>query len=300
MDQQDAGRQTEQAELHSDPSHGRPGKDDPGTGETVLQFGNCRLWPRTRRLLVDGSPIEIGSRAFDLLTVLIEARGILLSKSEIMDRLWPDTIVDECNLRAQMSALRKALGDERDAIKTIPGRGYVFVGEVTTAPAEPVRTQAAPAFPRELPVSPAAPANHWPTQFQDACAADEMHPTVVVIDDDPAIREALHGLLRSVGLRAELFATVREFLAAPRPDLPGCLVLDVRLPGRSGLEFQDDLARANIHLPVIFISGYADVPMSVRAMKAGAVEFLTKPVRHQELLDAIQLAIARDHARRRH
>jgi FixJ family two-component response regulator len=135
-------------------------------------------------------------------------------------------------------------------------------------------------------------------QFNDACADDEVHPTVVVIDDDPEIREALQGLLRSVGLRAELFASVREFLAAPRPDLPGCLVLDVRLPGRSGLEFQDDLARANIHLPVIFISGYADVPMSVRAMKAGAVEFLTKPVRHQELLDAIQLAIARDRARR--
>ena len=84
MEQQDAGRRTEQAELHSDPPHGRLSKDDPGTGETVLQFGNCRLWPRTRRLLVDGSPIEIGSRAFDLLTVLIEARGILLSKSEII------------------------------------------------------------------------------------------------------------------------------------------------------------------------------------------------------------------------
>jgi len=122
--------------------------------------------------------------------------------------------------------------------------------------------------------------------------------TVAVIDDDPDIREALRGLFRSVGLNVELFASVQEFLGTARPDWPGCLVLDVRLPGRSGLDLQDELAKAKIHLPVIFISGHADVPMSVRAMKAGAVEFLTKPVRDQDLLDAIQLAIARDRARR--
>jgi RNA polymerase sigma factor (sigma-70 family) len=127
---------------------------------------------------------------------------------------------------------------------------------------------------------------------------DEPQSTVVVIDDDREIREALEGLLRSVGLRVELFASVQEFLDSARPDLPGCLVLDVRLPGRSGLDFQGELAKANMHLPVIFISGHADVPMSVRALKAGAVEFLTKPVRDQDLLDAIQLAIAQDRARR--
>jgi RNA polymerase sigma factor (sigma-70 family) len=127
---------------------------------------------------------------------------------------------------------------------------------------------------------------------------DEPQSTVVVIDDDREIREALEGLLRSVGLRVELFASVQEFLDSARPDSPGCLVLDVRLPGRSGLDFQGELAKANMHLPVIFISGHADVPMSVRALKAGAVEFLTKPVRDQDLLDAIQLAIAQDRARR--
>jgi len=121
---------------------------------------------------------------------------------------------------------------------------------------------------------------------------------VAVIDDDPDIREALRGLLRSVGLDVELFASVQEFLASARPDRPGCLVLDVRLPGRSGLDLQDELTKANMHPPVIFISGHADVPMSVRAMKAGAVEFLTKPVRDQDLLDAIQLALAKDRARR--
>jgi FixJ family two-component response regulator len=127
---------------------------------------------------------------------------------------------------------------------------------------------------------------------------EEIEPTVVVIDDDEEIREALQSLLRSVGLRVALFASVQEFLASGRPDLPGCLVLDVRLPGRSGLDFHDDLVRADIHMPVIFISGHADVPMSVRAMKAGAVEFLTKPVRHQDLLDAIQRAVDLDRARR--
>jgi FixJ family two-component response regulator len=125
-----------------------------------------------------------------------------------------------------------------------------------------------------------------------------VEPTVVVIDDDKEIREGLQGLLLSVGLRVELFTSVQEFLESARQDRPGCLVLDVRLPGRSGLDFHDDFAAANVHMPVIFISGHADIPMSVRAMKAGAVEFLTKPVRHQDLLDAVQRALDQDRIRR--
>jgi FixJ family two-component response regulator len=120
--------------------------------------------------------------------------------------------------------------------------------------------------------------------------------TVFVIDDDPSVREAVCSLLQSVGLRVELFGSVTEFLAAWRRQGPACLVLDIRLPGRGGLDFQDDLARAQVHLPVIFITGHGDIQMSVRAMKAGAVEFLTKPFRDQELLDAIQASIARDRA----
>ena len=100
---------------------------------------------------------------------------------------------------------------------------------------------------------------------------DDARPTVIVIDDDRDVREALENLVRSVGLRARLFESVREFLSAGHTDQPGCLVLDVRLPGRSGLDFHDDLVKANVHLPVIFISGFADVPMSVRALKAGAI-----------------------------
>lgn len=118
--------------------------------------------------------------------------------------------------------------------------------------------------------------------------------TVIVIDDDPAVREAIGSLLRSVGLQAKLFASVDEFLKTGRPAGPTCLVLDVRLPGRSGLDFQRELAAATLRLPIIFITGHGDIPMSVTAMKGGAIEFLTKPFRDQDLLDAIQLGLARD------
>ena len=117
---------------------------------------------------------------------------------------------------------------------------------------------------------------------------------VFVIDDDESVREALKSLIRSVGLRVETFASAREFLQSSRPDLPACLILDVRMPGLSGLDLQRDLAEAHIHIPIIFITGHGDIPMSVRAMKAGAEEFLTKPFRDQDLLDAIQQALERD------
>src|SRR5712692_5830963 len=124
----------------------------------------------------------------------------------------------------------------------------------------------------------------------------EAQPTIVVIDDDPDVRGSLGGLLRSVGLQVRLMASVAEFLKSGRPDGPTCLVLDVRLPGRSGLDFQRELAAANIHVPIIFITGHGDIPMSVQAIKGGAIEFLTKPFRDQDLLDAIQLGLARDRA----
>jgi FixJ family two-component response regulator len=117
---------------------------------------------------------------------------------------------------------------------------------------------------------------------------------VFVIDDDESMREALKSLIRSVGLKVEAFASAHEFLQSRRPDLPACLILDVRMPGLSGLDLQRDLSEANIHIPIIFITGHGDIPMSVRAMKAGAVEFLTKPFRDQDLLDAIQQALERD------
>ena len=123
-------------------------------------------------------------------------------------------------------------------------------------------------------------------------------PTVFVIDDDAAVRASIQGLLKSVGLRSESFGTAQGFLRSKRPDGPSCLVLDVRLPGVSGLDFQRELADAGIQIPIIFITGHGDIPMTVKAMKSGAVEFLTKPFRDQDLLDAIYEALDRDRATR--
>lgn len=121
---------------------------------------------------------------------------------------------------------------------------------------------------------------------------------VFVVDDDPSVRRAIQRLVESVGVQVQQFGSAWEFLRSKRPDAPSCLVLDIRLPGISGLDFQRELAEANIHIPIIFITAHADIPMTVRAMKAGAVEFLTKPFRDQDLLDAIQQALQRDHTRR--
>ena len=127
---------------------------------------------------------------------------------------------------------------------------------------------------------------------------NEPAPIVFVVDDDPSVRRSIKRLIGSVGLQVELFGSAQEFLLSKRPDAPSCLVLDIRLPGISGLDFQHELAEANIHIPIIFITAHGDIPMTVRAMKAGAVEFLTKPFREQDLLDAIQVALERDRARR--
>jgi RNA polymerase sigma factor (sigma-70 family) len=123
-------------------------------------------------------------------------------------------------------------------------------------------------------------------------------PVVFVVDDDSSVRGAIQHLVESVGLRVELFRSAQEFLQATRPDTPSCLVLDIRLPGMNGLDFQQELAEANIPIPVIFITAHGDIPMTVRAMKAGAVEFLTKPFRDQDVLDSIQVALGRDRTRR--
>ena len=119
-------------------------------------------------------------------------------------------------------------------------------------------------------------------------------PTVFIVDDDPDVRESLQELLESVGLHSKSFGTAKEFLSSPRSDGPSCLILDVRLPGISGLDLQHELKRGNARIPIIFLTAHADVPMSVKAMKSGAVEFLTKPFRHQDLLDAVQRSLTRD------
>jgi FixJ family two-component response regulator len=126
----------------------------------------------------------------------------------------------------------------------------------------------------------------------------DARPVVVVIDDDLSVREAIQGLLETADLRVELFASPQDYLKSKRNDVPGCIILDVRLPGSSGLDFQRELVGTGIHTPIIFLTGYADIPMTVQAMKAGAVEFLTKPYRDQALIEAVLAAIEKDRARR--
>jgi FixJ family two-component response regulator len=134
--------------------------------------------------------------------------------------------------------------------------------------------------------------NERSTSHRNAAGAEE--PIVYVVDDDESVREALRNLFRSVGLRVELFGSAHEFLQSKLADVAGCLILDIRLPRVSGLDFQVDLAEAGIHIPIIFMTGHGDIPMTVRAMKAGAVDFLTKPFRDQDMLDAVTAAIERD------
>jgi FixJ family two-component response regulator len=136
----------------------------------------------------------------------------------------------------------------------------------------------------------------WPSR--DPATSPTEEPVVFVVDDDPSLREALSSLLRSVGLRVELFGSAPELLQTKLPNVVSCLVLDIRLPKRSGLDFQAELAKANIEIPIIFITAHGDVPMSVRAMKAGAIDFLIKPFRDQDLLDAVTIALERDRRRR--
>ena len=135
-----------------------------------------------------------------------------------------------------------------------------------------------------------------PTQALEP--ADVREPIVFIIDDDPSMRRALTNLFRSVGMEVEAFGSAPELLRSKLPDVASCLVLDIRLPGLSGLDLQTELASANIHIPIIFITGHGDIPMTVRAMKSGAVDFLTKPFRDQDLLDAVVKAIERDRKRR--
>jgi len=130
--------------------------------------------------------------------------------------------------------------------------------------------------------------------MKDGASMTKTSPLIYVVDDDASVREALSSLIRSVGLRVEAFASAQEFLAHPQADAPSCLVLDVQLPGLSGLDLQQELAKADIQIPIIFLTGHGDIPTSVRAIKAGALEFLTKPFNDEDLLDAIQQGIARD------
>ena len=165
-----------------------------GDGDGILRFRRFCVLPRARQLLADGRPIELGSRALDLLIVLLRSPGTIVTKGEIVNRVWPSTLVAESNLRVQMVALRRALGRDRDVIKTVPGRGYLFAAEVVTGSAMDTSMSTRS------------------TGSRSTVSREEIRPTVIVIDDDRDGYEALHRFLQSSGLRVEFFASVQEFL----------------------------------------------------------------------------------------
>lgn len=232
--------------------------------DDTVQLGRARVDRRERRLYVDGVPTDIGARAFEILLLLIEAEGRVVSHEEILARVWANRFVAENNLRVQIAALRRALGPERGVVRTVPDRGYAI------------------AFHRR---GHSEPAKVRPK-------ARVSNPVIFVIDDEVDVREAVEGALVSAGMRVACFESVEKFLQSGRTSEFGVLVLDVKLPGRDGLNFQEDMIRAGIGLPIIFISGKANIPIAVQAMKAGAVEFLTKPIGRSELIGAVTRALA--------
>lgn len=260
-----------------------PGDNRPACyNRRMFRFRNYRLYPSERELFREGECVGIGSRAFDLLLLLVESEGSIVSKKSILDHVWPSIFVDESNIRFQMGSLRKILGNDRDLIKTVPGRGYLFVVD--------------PIFDDQMPVpyvndGPVIYDPVLPSTRHGTCSTMDQ-TLVAVIDDDDATREALEGFLSCSGLSPVCFPSIQAFRQQASTIDAKCLVLDVCLPGQTGLDFQAELVEAGLNLPIIFISGHADIHMSVRAMKAGAREFLTKPVRHEELLDAIHAAVS--------
>jgi DNA-binding response OmpR family regulator len=252
----------------------------PGVQVETLEFGRYRILPASRLLLCCGEEIPIGGRAFDLLVTLLRMPGRVIDKNEIRKNVWPSTTVDESNIRFQIASLRRVLGPEGDLIKTIPGRGYLIADTDRIPEPSGSAPPLMPANPTEFPI--------WLKGQSDANPMQDQY--VALVDDDATILEALAGLIRCAGFRAETFLSTRAFLDSDQSYPPICIVLDAWLPGQGGLNFQDKLLSAGAYVPIIFISGYADIAMSVRAIKNGASDFLTKPVRHEDLLNAISTA----------
>ena len=203
------------------------------TSDKVIRFGRFSVVPQARQLLIDGQPIQLGSRAFDLLMVLIRAPGALITKAEMISRVWPDRVVEESNLKMQMSALRRVLNADRDVIKTIHGRGYVFTSKVTTASSEPdalAPSNFEPILSQLGTPLPTTVYNRISTHRQSATGSgtiapnEKAHPVIVVIDDDPDRRAALKGFLGAVGLCVESFSSTRELLDNSPADISpsGC------------------------------------------------------------------------------
>lgn len=262
----------------------------------MIQIGTLTVSLTLREIQDGGKTVKVGSRAFDILERLIEARGQLVSKDQLLAHVWPDAVVEENNLQVHISALRKALGAARDRIRTVPGRGYRLVLDGEPAPptdAGSGRDSLLIALLERLGLNDmlGAPVA-TPTVPPATTPSANLAPIVYVVDDEASVRDALSRLLRSADIAVQTFSCAQAFLASPFEQRLACLVLDVNLQADSGFDLQGELHRRGCELPIIFMTGYGTIPMSVRAMKAGAHEFLTKPFDEGQLLDAIDKALA--------
>lgn len=245
----------------------------------MMQLGETWISLERREAFRQGIPVRLGSRAFDLLELFLAAPNRLLTKDELIDAAWPDTVVEENNLQVQISTLRKSLKLDRNQLETIPRRGY--------------RLNLAPLFPDA--VQPGQ--NHLAAPARSDHDRWQAQANVYVVDDEPAVRAALVRQLRSANIVATGYGSAAAFLASCALDEPGCLLLDMRLDGGSGFDLQAELSRRQAPMPVVFMSGHGTIDISVRAMKAGAEGFLTKPLDEQQLFSTVRQAMALAHTR---
>lgn len=245
----------------------------------MIRLGDGWVSLERREVLGEHGPVRLGSRAFDVLETLLGAPNRLVTKEELMRAVWPDTVVEENNLQVHISTLRKALKLDRNMLETVARRGYRLNLTLADPPAPAVPGPVSQTFASPGPVLVQRPAN------------------IHVVDDEPAVRSALVRHLRSFGLNASGYESAEAFLAQCNFDEPGCLLLDVRLHEGSGFDLQAELTRREAPMPIVFMTGFGTIDMSVRAMKAGAEGFLTKPFDEQQLLatvrDAMEQAVAR-------
>ncbi|MFK3908161.1 response regulator [Pseudomonas monteilii] len=233
----------------------------------MIRLGNATVSLERREVFLDDRPVRIGGRAFDILAVLIRAQGRIVAKDELINQVWPDTVVEENNLQVQISSLRKAFFPQA-LIHTVPRRGYRLSADI------------------ELDQTP-PPRNQIMLRQDTVSSVDASAVRVFVIDDDASIRNALSRLLRAEGIPHTLFESAEAFLNTQWETPYACLLLDINLPTKSGLDLQEALRNMEAPWPIIFMTGNGTIQMTVQAMKAGAEEFLTKPFQDEQLLDVL-------------
>ncbi|HDS1736354.1 response regulator [Pseudomonas sp. BP8] len=243
----------------------------------MIRLGNALVSLERREAFLEGKPLPLGGRAFEVLSMLIRANGRVVGKEEMFSQVWAGTVVEDNNLQVQISLLRKMLGDKQ-LIQTVARRGY----RLAVDPAGDLSSLAhAHRASFNLDADALAPG-------EDGAAVP-----VLVVDDDPSVRTALGRLFRSQGIAHRLYASAEELLQSQCDTPYACLLLDINLPAATGLELQDLLGKLDLPWPVVFMTGYGTVPMTVQAMRAGAVEVLTKPFDEQQLLTLLDTVRAR-------